>query len=46
MIDPGYTAQALAWLAVWTAGGLTTRQWLAAKEAERQRRSAGTKRPR
>jgi hypothetical protein len=43
--DPQYASQALAWLAVWGAGGLTVRQWLASKEDAR-RRSAGTKQPR
>lgn len=43
MIDPTYTTQALAWLVVWSAGGLAGRQWLAGREAERRRRAAGTK---
>jgi hypothetical protein len=37
MIDPGYTSEALAWLALWVGGGLAVRQWLARNEAARRR---------
>ncbi len=30
-----YTMQALAWLAVWSTGGLIVRQWLAEREHRR-----------
>lgn len=36
-IDPTYATQAVAWLAVWVAGGLATREYLAGKEYERRR---------
>lgn len=42
MIDPTYTAQALAWLVVWGSGGLAVRQWLAGKE-QRARADAASK---
>lgn len=44
MIDPTYVTQAMAWLAVWSAGGLTARNYLAERERER-RQSGGAKRP-
>lgn len=31
-ITPEYTAQVLAWMAVWAVGGLNVRQWLAGRD--------------
>lgn len=41
MIGPEYTVQAVAWLAVWLAAGLTVRGYLAQREAERRRHGHG-----
>jgi hypothetical protein len=37
MIDLSYTTEATCWLAVWAVAGLSVRQWIAGKDAERAR---------
>jgi hypothetical protein len=45
MIDPTYVTQAVAWLAVWAAGGLATRNYLAERERERVQSGGAKRRP-